>query len=669
MPERTRFSADRCSWSVALATGLAAATLVAAQSSSPQQRPAFRAGAHYVRVDAYPFQDGRIVRGLTAGDFEVLEDGRPERIETLEFIEFPSWPVDAERRDPNSVRDGFRLAADPAYRVFVFYYDVHHVDFVEARRLRTPFLNMVQRMLGPRDLFGVLTPRQRPDELTLGQRTYSIERQIDSILEANSVGAHLFEPADQQLLSCLPLLSEEEQLGVAAVRRLEKVYLDLRALVARLGALRDERTNLVVFSTGLIGPPLDAALLVKRDSGPPAIGVGSTGRLGTNPARSPLTPGHEWCDAELGRLAQFDHRQQRRDLVVEARQANVAIYTVSPAGLGGAEDRGYDLMADHTASLLELSEPTDAIAVVATNDLDAGLRRIVDDLEAYYVLGYYTSNTDWNGGMRRISVRLKSTGDRIRARREYRAPTAAGMARASAAASAGREEPFPSDVMLEQALGSLSRLSARAPLALRAVPVGGDLLVAVELGAAYAAGAPASGFDVQVEATGSAGQTTTAEGRIEPGLRGALVPLAAVGAGPWSVSVTVAAGRETLRDRFDIAPPGSGMLGAPVVYRAMPGPRSPLWPAAELAFRRTERVHLEWRLDAAPDAIEARLLNAAGDPLGIPVTVTQRSDRGGVMLMADVNLAPAAAADYVIEVRATIGGRQARSLTGIRVQR
>lgn len=668
MPERTK-SSVLLHGSVALATGLAAATLIAGQSTPLQQRPAFRAGAHYVRVDAYPFQDGRIVRGLTAEDFEILEDGRPERIETLEFIEFPSWPVDAERRDPNSIHDGFRLAADPAYRVFVFYYDVHHVDFVESRRLRTPFLNLVQRMLGPRDLFGVLTPRQMPDELTLGQRTYSIERQIDSILEANSVGAHLFEPADQQLLSCLPGLSEEGQLGVAAVRRLEKVYTDLRALVARLGALRDERRNLVVFSTGLIGPPLDETLLAKRDPGPPAIGVTPTGRLGTNPTRSPLRPGTDWCDSELGRLAQFDHRQQRRDLVVEARQANVAIYTVSPAGLGGAEDRGYDLMADHTASLLELSEPTDAISVVATNDLDAGLRRIVDDLEAYYVLGYYTSNTEWNGGMRRISVRLKSTGDRIRARREYRAPTAAEMARASAAASAGAEEPSPSDGMLEQALGSISRLSARAPLALRAVPVAGDLLAAVELGAAHAAGAPASGSDVRVEVTSSAGQTTQADGRIEPGLRGALVSLAAVGAGPWSVSVTVEAGRETLRDQLDVAPPGPGMLGAPVVYRATPSPRSPLWPAAELAFRRTERVHLEWRLVAAPDAVEARLLHASGEPHAIPVAVSQRAEEGGVILMADINLAPAAAADYVVEVRATIEARQVRSLTGIRVQR
>jgi hypothetical protein len=39
------------------------------------------------------------------------------------------------------------------------------------------------------------------------------------------------------------------------------------------------------------------------------------------------------------------------------------------------------------------------------------------------VLGYYTTNTKWDGGLRKIQVREKKTGKTIRARREYRAPT------------------------------------------------------------------------------------------------------------------------------------------------------------------------------------------------------------------------------------------------------
>ena len=48
--------------------------------------------------------------------------------------------------------------------------------------------------------------------------------------------------------------------------------------------------------------------------------------------------------------------------------------------------------------------------------------RIADDMAAYYVLGYYTTNTRFDGGLRKITVRLK--GKAIRARRLGTSPAA-----------------------------------------------------------------------------------------------------------------------------------------------------------------------------------------------------------------------------------------------------
>jgi hypothetical protein len=48
----------------------ASAVLLGAQ----QQQP-IRVGTNFVRVDVYPTKDGRIVDGLQAADFDVLEDG------------------------------------------------------------------------------------------------------------------------------------------------------------------------------------------------------------------------------------------------------------------------------------------------------------------------------------------------------------------------------------------------------------------------------------------------------------------------------------------------------------------------------------------------------------------------------------------------------------------
>src|SRR6185503_831141 len=88
-----------------------------------QQRPVFRGGTHFVRVDAYPAQDGKIVEGLTAADFEILEDGKPQAIESFDFVKFDSFTPEAARRDPRNPRAGFYLAADPRYRVFVIFVD------------------------------------------------------------------------------------------------------------------------------------------------------------------------------------------------------------------------------------------------------------------------------------------------------------------------------------------------------------------------------------------------------------------------------------------------------------------------------------------------------------------------------------------------------------------
>src|SRR3712207_3731582 len=87
--------------------------LAAATAAQEQRQPPFRTGTNVVRVDAYPARDGKIIEGLTAGDFELLEDGVVQTISSFEFVRFPQNNPVEERRDPNSQREGFQLAADP----------------------------------------------------------------------------------------------------------------------------------------------------------------------------------------------------------------------------------------------------------------------------------------------------------------------------------------------------------------------------------------------------------------------------------------------------------------------------------------------------------------------------------------------------------------------------
>src|SRR5262245_65938006 len=126
-------------WLVRPAIVLCIATTAvgAALQQTPQQPSVFRSATNLVTVDAYPRLNGRIVEGLTSRDFDVLEDGVPQKIDQFEFVRVEPVP-EALRVDPNTQREMLQLAADPHNRVVVTYLDVSHTTFVASDHIQTP---------------------------------------------------------------------------------------------------------------------------------------------------------------------------------------------------------------------------------------------------------------------------------------------------------------------------------------------------------------------------------------------------------------------------------------------------------------------------------------------------------------------------------------------------
>src|SRR6186997_2066318 len=142
-------------WSLGVVSLMAIAVVVAAQDQRP---PVFRNGVTFVNVDAYPRRDGRLVEGLRAEDFQIFEDGKPQKVETFEFIRIEPNTPDADRRDPNTQEESDRLAADPRNRVFVVYLDRYHTTRYGAIEAQRPLLDFLKRTISATDLFGVMTP-------------------------------------------------------------------------------------------------------------------------------------------------------------------------------------------------------------------------------------------------------------------------------------------------------------------------------------------------------------------------------------------------------------------------------------------------------------------------------------------------------------------------------
>ena len=224
------------------------------------------------------------------------------------------------------------------------------------------------------------------------------------------------------------------------------------------------------------------------------VGVGLNGKLTTrqerNMSEGALTKNE--CDTDRMRLASMDNKQFFLDLMDEANSANASFYPVDPARLAAFDNPiGPDppppptvdqaMLKQRIEVMRTLAGNTDGIAVVNSNDLDIGMRRISDDLTSYYLLGYYSTNAKLDGRFRSLKVKVKQPGVEVRARRGYRAATAVEVTAARRAADA----PVPEATRaVNAAIDRLGRVRPDARFRINAIASAGakpTLWVAGEL--------------------------------------------------------------------------------------------------------------------------------------------------------------------------------------------
>jgi VWFA-related protein len=625
-----------------------------------QQTPVFRAGTHFVQVDAYPRRDGKIVEGLTAKDFQIFEDGKLQAIEALEFIRVDVNTPESERRDPNSQAEGNQLAADSRNRVFILFFDHFHSSLSGGASLRRPIVDMLNRMLSATDLYAPATVHTRGMDLIFARKSFSLEQQLEQnwMWGLKTTKAIDLDPEEHFMQTCYG----DEVAGWYARRTREFRVLDrLRELVQYLGALREARKVFVVFTRGWPLAREDMSVpnrLIDPRQGTttgPRIGVGPGGRLGTSPPAGSQVMDLARCNSELIRAATFDNQRLFWDLLDDANANNVTFYPVHPDGLTmGSGD-----------VLRTLANNTDGFASF-TNDHSDLLRRITEDVAAYYVLGYYPTNTNFDGRLRKIQVKVTGQSNVIvSARRGYLAPKAASEGGGIAVAPS----KAPSPEGFDAALGDLTRLRPSAELFTFAAERGTDLMVIAELAGSLVSGHWSRGAELMVSVTDAAGARLEAKGRIEPGQRSTLVRIAKPsGPAPYRVTVRATGGGDELRDQLELMSRRGELVGQPLVFRAAPSMQSPLRPMADLQLRRTERARVEWPVLATIDLREARLLAKDGRALAVPVALTELEREGSRIIAADLNLAPLAVGDYVIELTIGAAGKAEQRFVAIRVR-
>ena len=223
------------------------------QPEERQQPPIFRADINFVRVDIIVTDgDGNPVTDLEADDFEVLEDGTPQTIESFRLIRITGIPEPgAEPARPiRNAFDAEREAAREDVRLFAIFLDDYHVRRGNDVRLREALISFIQTQLAPTDMVAIMYP------LTplAGVNATRNHEAIVSELARFEGRKYEYEARNEfeKRYSYYPTSTVERV-------RNEVSLSALKALVTHLGGLREGRKALIPCQRGLHELPTASA--------------------------------------------------------------------------------------------------------------------------------------------------------------------------------------------------------------------------------------------------------------------------------------------------------------------------------------------------------------------------------------------------------------------------
>jgi len=354
------------------------------QQPPGQQQPVFRAGVKLVRVDVTVTGKGDLpVADLASADFDVAEDGVPQKVDQLQFIRLDGQrPAgDESSLEIRSQDQAEAEAARDDVRVFAIFLDDYHID--KAPQITIPMrqgLSLFINRLWPSDLVAIMDPLTPLSALRFTRSKTQMQMVISQ-----------FEGRQGETFPIKSVM-EEAQLTRGDVRRVRaQVTLSaLAALTMKLGGLREGRKSIIFVSQG---PP---SYLGSRD----------------------------------GNL-----QDEIRTIVEAANRGNVAIYPLDPTGLT------MEMRVGDRGTLFQLAAETGGRTIVNTNDFAAGLNKVFVDNTAYYVIGYTPTRSEDDGKYHKITVKVKRSGMHVLARQGYFAPSSKELAAAAEASAKTIERP------------------------------------------------------------------------------------------------------------------------------------------------------------------------------------------------------------------------------------
>ena len=399
--------------SILFAAAPSADRLDAPQPQQTAPKTTFRANTQIISVDVIVRDgSGAVVKGLTAADFEVLEDGKPQEIRSFTFEQIADHPQAIETADLLATA-GARLAEDsraqpaaapaaPAAieakpmtsaelagrRLIVLLFDISSMQPEDVQRSVDSATKYVDGKMSTADMVAVATVSSTLDVLT----DFTADRtKVSAALAAIGYKEGTATPPP----SADTIATDEAAAADASTETEDAAAMDMFNNDVRLRALKalaetlspiEQKKSILYFSAGM------------QRSGD-------------------------------------DNQVELRAAINAAVRAHVTIYPIDTRGLqaivpGGdasrASGRGtalfsgsgvsqqFSQIATSQDTLASLASDTGGKAFLDSNDFGDAFARVQRDMSAYYLLGYSTQNLAKDGRFRQIRVRLRKPGANFR---------------------------------------------------------------------------------------------------------------------------------------------------------------------------------------------------------------------------------------------------------------
>lgn len=409
-------------WFAAAIPVVGLSVLLAAAPQQERQLPIFRSNVEAVQIDVVVAdKDGNPVKGLTQADFTIFDRGKPQTIATFQEVTH-----EVEPEAPPALRS-VRLDVASNHsaqerRLVVLVLDDLHIWKGRTDRTKDIAHKIIDQ-LGPESSMAVI--------FTSGKGTTQVSADpavlnaaVDSLKGRQSIRRPHPAVDNQRAPHIDPEQSTDSALAAMSAAGLDTLqdfednmaeYQTLEKAATLLGGDDVRRKAFVLISEG-IGKDLSGLFGPMTPEGD--VPQGGTDYINGNT--------DAFAQSSMANFPQL-HEIAIIQMMEAMRRGNVATYAIDPRGLvtsgdllkecfppppGMIDDPCSHGLTDFDSpvrqaqhALSQISVASGGFAVTNTNDFTGGVQKIVEDLDHYYLVGFYPAESNGKG-YRRLDVRI-----------------------------------------------------------------------------------------------------------------------------------------------------------------------------------------------------------------------------------------------------------------------